>query len=296
MNKLFNALTMTNRGIRYKMAMAFTLMSVIPMLVFGYLFLHYLFPRLSSFLHISLVFIFTILLMIAGYYFAKKIVYPVIKLSAHARGIADGNFDKRLDMPRDDEIGELGSTLNHLSLKLKENIRENTLLQHKTRELTVRDELTGLYNERYIRERLDEEIKRAVSYQRPCCFMMMEINHFVSLRATRDEKEADQLLKKIAQILLAATTPIDKVARLNETRFSVIFPEKNKKQCLEVTQNCRKDIARLVQSTSGWAGLSISAGISSTPLDGTTVAELIDQALSFMERAGNDGENSIIIS
>ena len=45
---------------------------------------------------------------------------------------------------------------------------ENDRLLKKTEELEVRDNLTQLYNNKYIRERLEEEIKRAVIYQRPC--------------------------------------------------------------------------------------------------------------------------------
>ena len=62
--------------------------------------------------------------MISGFFLAKRIVLPVIKISAHAKGIADGQVDKKIEIAREDEIGELGSTLNQLSGKLKEKMNE----------------------------------------------------------------------------------------------------------------------------------------------------------------------------
>ncbi|MBN3038655.1 MAG: diguanylate cyclase [Candidatus Omnitrophica bacterium] len=474
MENLFRTFLDAPKGIKYKLTVAFALMSVIPMLVFGYLIIQYVFPKVSDIWDISIMVAFTIFLMISGFYLAKMIIYPVIKISAHAKGILEGEFDKKIDISREDEIGELGSSLNRLSTKLKQNMGElrgygekikeinmeinrkvfalsgllqinnlitsefnlsevlnliieklaqlqqrgpafvmllrkgkgdlaiaahanltlpqpekvtinpgqgllgkvyasglpliidterskigndkvleellptnnimvlplassgkiigilgvgnnlsgfsfseeeievisifakqiilafeNETLQRKTKELTVKDELTGLYNEKYIRDRLEEEIKRAISYQRPCSFIILEISDFERYRNAVGEMLVIDALKKIAQTFKESTSEIDKVARFSESQFAAILPEKNKRQSLEVAENIRAEISRFADSqkkSGDGAFLRINGGISSTPLDGETSIELINKALAYTEKAKEEGENKIVIS
>jgi GAF domain-containing protein len=57
-------------------------------------------------------------------------------------------------------------------------IWEHKRLSHKVDELEVFDYLTGLYNEKYIEKRLDEEMVRSLSYHAPCALMFMEIANY----------------------------------------------------------------------------------------------------------------------
>ena len=165
---------------------------------------------------------------------------------------------------------------------------ENDMLMSKTEELNVRDKLTGLYNEGYIRNRLDEEIKRAISYQRPCSFIIFEVNNFQRYQRVFGEIDAQKALKKIAQTLKESTSEIDKAARFSDNQFAVLLPEKNKQQSLNLAENIKKEIERFASKkqtepdTS--VSLSMSAGISAVPIDGTTALELINKALNYIEQ------------
>lgn len=464
MGQFFKTLSLAPKGIRHKLIVAFSLMSLIPMFVIGYLIAYYILPKIDTFWEIYLVFIITVFLMGMGFYLAKKIIYPVVKIAAHAKGIADGTFGEDLDIKEEDEIGELSTSLNRLSARLKESMSqlrsygekikqinmeinkkvfalssllqignlittganltevfdlivgklsqleqggaaflmfldeelgelimraqaniereginvevkiktgegplgkvfsnnklliidaqkgqqlvdenlkkilqtknivvlpitssgkvigilgtgnnvtnflftddlieligvfakqvavavENDILMSKTEELNVRDKLTGLYNEGYIRNRLDEEIKRAISYQRPCSFIIFEVNNFQRYQRVFGEIDAQKALKKIAQTLKMSTREIDKAARFSDNQFAVLLPEKNKQQSLNLAENIKKEIERFASKkqtepdTS--VSLSMSAGISAVPIDGTTALELINKALNYIEQ------------
>ena len=66
-----------------------------------------------------------LLLLILGLYFVRSIVYPVMQVSSTAKKLATGDFSVRIDVGRDDEIGELCTVFNYMAdeLESSENIK-----------------------------------------------------------------------------------------------------------------------------------------------------------------------------
>ncbi|NQT94879.1 MAG: diguanylate cyclase, partial [Candidatus Omnitrophica bacterium] len=87
---------------------------------------------------------------------------------------------------------------------------ENDHLMKKTEELEIKDDLTQLYNARYIKDRLDEEIQRAITYQRPCAFIIFNIDNFKEFCKKRGRMTGESALKKIASLIADELTPVDK--------------------------------------------------------------------------------------
>jgi diguanylate cyclase (GGDEF)-like protein len=172
---------------------------------------------------------------------------------------------------------------------------ENDLLIHRVEKLEIKDALTGLYNESYIRGRLEEEIKRAVIYQRPCSFILLNVDNFNKFRQTSGALAAEITLKRIASLIKEAVTEVDRVARFGDNEFAVLTPEKNKRQAIEVAENIRK---RVESSFSAEPDLSkkltLSGGISENPLDGIKTDEIIKKAKDCLSIAKGKGKNSII--
>lgn len=206
-------------------------------------------------------------------------------------GTANNTADFRFS---DDEIELIGVFAKQAGVAI-----ENDSLLRKTEELAVKDELTGLYNENYIRTRLDEEIKRAVSYQRPCSLIIFEIDNFKQYLQVQGEIGVEKALKKIAQTLKESTSDIDKVARFSEYQFAVVLPEKNKRQALNLAENIIKEFERFdsrPDNLKASASLGVRGGISATPLDGASSVELINKALSCAEKAKTQGVNKTVVS
>lgn len=461
MGQFFKTLSIVPQGIRRKLTVAFALMSLIPMFVFGYLVFYYIFPAIDTFWDVFPAFVITIFIMFLGFYLARKIIYPIAEIAAVAKDIAEGKVGTKLSISGEDEVGELSGSLNHLSVRLKENMTElhsygekikqinmeinkkvyalsillqignlittnanldevfnlvvrklaqletdgaaflmlpgkdkgclvvrsqanvdeakaatykvkigrgllggiirhghsvvvdaknhpkgmdkelaeiletrnaimlpvtlsgkvagvliaannsdsftfsedeieligvfakqiavaieNDSLMRKTEELAVRDDLTGLYNESYIRSRLDEEIKRAISYQRPCSLIIIEIANFGQYHNALGDIGTEKILKKISQILKEGTSEIDKIARFSDCQFAVLLPEKNKRQALNIMKNLKEEIERFEakQNQADPAmSLAIMVAVSSSPIDGTTSIELINNALRVVK-------------
>lgn len=459
-------------GLRYKLTIAFVLMSVIPLTICVYLAVNYIFPVLSTIWDVSIVIGITILISFLGFKISRDIVSPIIDMTLQAKVIAEGDLSQSIKVTSEDELGELGNTLNVLTRRIRANMdelrsysertkeinveiskkvlvlssvlqisnlisqgspleqilkmiidklsqleedctaflmlieSENTLamsvnynlkredlkdlklkvgdgilrkavlekkvitfdrrsrptkegeellknfelkncafvpvvahgtvigilsfsnvasdyefkdddievlkllakqiaiavenesLTKKTKELSIKDELTGLYNEKYITGRLEEEIKRAILYQRPCSFAILNIDDFMLYHQGRGELVAEETIKEIGKIVEANVTEVDRVGRLSGDEFAVVMPEKNKKQANSLAEVLRQRVEAF-----GISGgdkyprkfVTVSGGVSENPLDGVTADQLIKKARASLGEAKAKGKNVVVL-
>ncbi|MCX5695526.1 MAG: diguanylate cyclase [Candidatus Omnitrophica bacterium] len=173
---------------------------------------------------------------------------------------------------------------------------ENDILTHSIKKLEIKDTLTGLYNELFMRSRLQEEIKRAVMYRRPCAFILLDIDHFKQYTQAFGSIQTESTLKRIAALIRDSVSEIDRVGRMSDDEFAVILPEKNKRQALEIAESIRKNIEFGFSEESDKAKkVTISGGVSENPLDGISAEELIVKAKEMLALAKKEGRNRIVI-
>jgi diguanylate cyclase (GGDEF)-like protein len=159
-------------------------------------------------------------------------------------------------------------------------IWEHRKLSVKVDELEVVDYLTGLYNEKFLFKRLEEEIKRSVSYQRPCGFLLMEVPNYDTYQKDFGLIEAERLLKKIAKIFKEVLRPIDIAGRTGSNKLGAILIEKNKRQSQKVVFDLKQKLDEVLKEPT-----KIVFSIAENPLDGTTAEELISFAQSHLSSA-----------
>lgn len=173
---------------------------------------------------------------------------------------------------------------------------ENDILTHRIEKLEIKDVLTGLYNEPFISSRLEEEIKRAITYQRPCAFILLDIDNFSKFYSVFGSLQAEATLKKVSSILRDSVTEIDRVARTGDNEFAILLPEKNKRQAQETAENIRKKIEFIFsEEQNAFKRITISAGVSENPIDGIEAAELISKAKELLKLAKKQGKNRISV-
>jgi diguanylate cyclase (GGDEF)-like protein len=173
---------------------------------------------------------------------------------------------------------------------------ENDILAHRIEKLEIKDVLTGLYNSFFIQSRLQEEINRAIVYQRPCAFIIFDIDNFKNFREKFGSICAESALKKIAVLICDCISLVDRVGRTDDDEFSLILPEKNKRQAQEVAEEICKKIQTLfcIDHDSSKC-LTFSAGVSENPLDGVKAEQLTAKAKELLKKAKADGKNRIVI-
>jgi diguanylate cyclase (GGDEF)-like protein len=92
-------------------------------------------------------------------------------------------------------------------------------------ENTAIDPLTGLYSKRYIMGRLKEEFHRALRYELPLSFLMIDVDGFTRVNDNFGFQAGDYVLLKMANIILTHTRLSDIVARFEGANFLVILPQ-----------------------------------------------------------------------
>lgn len=171
---------------------------------------------------------------------------------------------------------------------------ENDVLMHRVEKLEIKDTLTGLYNTLFIRGRLEEEIKRAITYQRPCSFILLNIDNFKKYREVFGALTAEATLKKIASLIKDSVSEIDRVARFGDNEFAILLPEKNKRQALDIAENIRRKIEfSFGEEADVNKRLTLSGGLSENPLDGIDAEEIIKKASDCLALAKTKGKNII---
>ena len=83
--------------------------------------------------------------------------------------------------------------------------------------------LTGLYVQRYYKERVRDEVFRALEHKLPLCLMMIDVDNFKSYNDRYGHLVGDRVLKAVAQVLRETVRTVDLVARYGGEEFSVLL-------------------------------------------------------------------------
>ncbi|OGX08566.1 MAG: hypothetical protein A2Z88_06595 [Omnitrophica WOR_2 bacterium GWA2_47_8] len=79
----------------------------------------------------------TLFIVLLGFLIILQIVEPIIKISKEAKLIAQGDFQREIELAREDEIGELGMALNQMTRRIKDNVVELTNFSKQTESLNL---------------------------------------------------------------------------------------------------------------------------------------------------------------
>ncbi|MBT8098838.1 MAG: diguanylate cyclase [Gammaproteobacteria bacterium] len=167
-------------------------------------------------------------------------------------------------------------------------------LNKKFRDLSIRDGLTGLYNHRHAKDRIDEEFERSKSFGRDLSILFMDVDNFKFYNDTHGHQPGDDVLKTIGGLLGEVTRDSDVVARWGGEEFIVIAAETNMKQACKLAEVIRKKIAanNFPHGNKQPLGLiSISIGvatISDTTKYSEDLVKLADDALYRAKEAGRN--------
>jgi len=162
------------------------------------------------------------------------------------------------------------------------------------------DELTGLYNRKYLHHRLEAEISRSKRYGTPVSCLLLDIDYFKIVNDMYGYDWGDILLKKIAQMLSALVRREDVLTRYGDEEFIIVLPETTEQQAMIFAERFRKDVERMEFIPANEPErhpITISGGISSFPCVEDieeTANTLIRYAEHALYNAKQSGKNRIV--
>jgi len=186
----------------------------------------------------------------------------------------------------------IANTLEKSRLK-----REINKAQKKMVEMSTRDELTGLYNRRFLNEVLEKEVARAKRYGEDLSLCMMDLDHFKKINDTYGHTAGDMVLSNFAWIVKTGLRQSDLCCRYGGEEFAAILPKTNLHQALEAAERIRKMLLEYqFQYNRHEFYCTVSIGIASYNPDWETPSiKLVEAADQALYRAKKEGRNRVIV-
>jgi diguanylate cyclase (GGDEF)-like protein len=175
---------------------------------------------------------------------------------------------------------------------------ENARLYQQTKQLTLTDELTRLYNTRYFTQYLDAEVKRCRRYRSSVSLIFLDLDHFKLVNDQHGHLVGSQLLREVADVLRRGVRDVDIVARYGGDEFIVILPETRLEAAAFVAERLRQAMDEHVfLSGEGLsAHLTASFGVAAFPETCSSENELIRLADQAMYRVKNRTRNGVYLA
>ena len=193
-----------------------------------------------------------------------------------------------------------------MRLKLEALVAERTNeLRLKTIELerqATRDKLTGLFNRRYADDYLQREIERSIRDDRPLAIALADIDHFKQINDRYSHAVGDEVLRRVAGLLVDRCRKTDVVARYGGEEFLLCFPDTTAASAEKVCGQIRSAVEQadwssvleeLAIAEPASINLTISFGVAEVGVDPrrTTVLSIADTRLY---QAKHKGRNRVV--
>jgi diguanylate cyclase (GGDEF)-like protein len=195
-------------------------------------------------------------------------------------------FENRISKLKND-VGDPGIAERIEGLKQFFNNKRETLSRRANR-----DGLTGLFNRRYMDEKLQEEMDRAVRYNRPLSLIMIDIDRFKKINDTYGHQKGDQVLTTVAKILSITSRNMDILCRYGGEEMTFILPETSPDHALVMAEMCRQRISDNVLKETD-VKVTISLGVAGVSSHCATVENLIAASDRALYRAKDKGRDRV---
>lgn len=163
------------------------------------------------------------------------------------------------------------------------------------REQVVTDPLTGLFNVRYFRAALEQELERTERTQVATALMMIDLDHFKRVNDTWGHEAGNQVLRQTARIIRDCTRKLDIQCRYGGEEFVVILPSTERRLAVQVAERIRHNIEITpVAVGEEIIRLTTSIGVAFHSAESFFDASgLIASADEYLYQAKNGGRNQV---
>ncbi len=125
-----------------------------------------------------------------------------------------------------------------LALQTAKDVKRITVLEHET----FTDPLTGMYNRRFMQQRLREEASKARRHGFDLAVLLLDLDHFKRVNDEYGHQVGDRLLIEVGHLVARELRDSDILARYGGEELLVIAPNTNHQDAIAVAERLRKSI------------------------------------------------------
>ncbi len=175
---------------------------------------------------------------------------------------------------------------------------ENARYVQKIQELSITDDVTGLYNSRHLHEILRREAARSKRYKLRFSLVFLDIDFFKHVNDNHGHLVGSMLLGEMADVIRKNLRESDIAIRYGGDEFVLLLPETTRKGALELVKRLRLSVNRnrFMRKKGFNIHITASYGISCFPSDSNNEVHLLRLADQAMYRVKMSGRNDIALA
>ena len=172
---------------------------------------------------------------------------------------------------------------------------ENSRLLQTVRDLTITDDLTGLYNSRHFQTLCDYEMERATRYGSELSMVFLDLDHFKQVNDTYGHLTGSRLLKEVAQLFRKVVRVVDHPARYGGDEFIFLLPSTGKKGAMGMARNLLKILrdTEFISDCGEPIKVTASIGVATYPTNAYCLQELIKLSDEVMYEVKRSTRNAV---
>ncbi len=220
----------------------------------------------------------------------KSLICVPIKRDGSVIGVIEVVKRTKTEHFTKEDLNLLMRLVDHAALAI-----ERASLYQKMAELSVTDDLTKLFNTRYLNRTLEIEISRADRHLSSLSVIFMDIDHFKVINDNFGHLTGSKLLVEMGQLLIKGLRTVDIVARYGGDEFVIVLPQTAPSAAVMIAERIRKTIEKnIFLRKEGYSlNLTASFGVASYPESATSKEDLLRIADEAMYRVKYQTRNGV---
>ncbi|MBN2789548.1 MAG: diguanylate cyclase [Candidatus Delongbacteria bacterium] len=198
----------------------------------------------------------------------------------------------------ENELEKISSELNK---EKKQRLKFQKVLESYNKKLVgiaIKDPLTGIYNRRYLTERLNDEFIKAKKYNSSFVVITGDIDHFKNINDTYGHGYGDEVLVKIVELMQSTIRKADLLARVGGEEFVILCNQSNDYDGILIAEKVRKTIEKttFTYDRNTIVPVTMSFGVANFSKNISSVQELLELSDNRLYLAKKNGRNRVVYS
>jgi two-component system cell cycle response regulator len=180
---------------------------------------------------------------------------------------------------------------------------QNAERYQNAKERAFIDDVTEIYNVRYLLSTTENEIQRADRYENPLSVLFLDLDRFKLVNDRYGHLVGSQTLRNLSQLLLQCVRQVDTLARYGGDEFTILLVDTPHDAAMTIAERIRRTVEEHVFEASGTdrpeavaqghLRLTISIGVATFPAHGQDRDTLLDVADKAIYRSKSLGRNRV---